>query len=121
MERYYRILGIPNNSSKEVIKKTYHEKMKVLHPDKIHGTPLEDTATFFATKINEAYNVLMAQFKESNTSDKSNETDFIEEEIYVEGSGYLKYTLSNNINVIINEIINRIRCILPDTVGEIPW
>lgn len=64
MDRYYRILGIPDYSSKEVIKKAYHEKMKALHPDKVHGTSLEDTATFFAAEINEAYNILMSQHKE---------------------------------------------------------
>ena len=63
MERYYTILGIPNNSSKEVVKKAYYTKMKALHPDKIHGTVLEDTATFFTTEINEAYNKLMTQYK----------------------------------------------------------
>jgi curved DNA-binding protein CbpA len=122
MERYYRILGIPNDSSKEIIKKAYYEKIKALHPDKIHGTPLEDTATFFTAEINESYNVLMGQFKEDNaSSNQSNRKNFTEEEIYVENKGYLKYTLSNNLSVIINEIYNRMRCTIPDNPSQILW
>jgi curved DNA-binding protein CbpA len=122
MERYYSILGIPNNSSKDVVKKAYYTKMKALHPDKIHGTALEDTATFFTTEINEAYNQLMAQFKENNTSaNQNNQPAFIEEKIYVENKGYLQYTISNNLDVIVNEIYNRLRCQLPDTPSQIPW
>ncbi|MCL2791890.1 MAG: DnaJ domain-containing protein [Spirochaetaceae bacterium] len=122
MDRYYRILGIPNNSSKEVIKKSYHAKMKTLHPDKIHGTPLEDTATFFAIEINEAYTNLMKQFKNNTSSaSQNNHPSFLEEEIYIEGKGYLKYTLSNNLNVIINEIYNRVHHTVPDSPSQIPW
>ena len=122
MERYYSILGVSNNSSKDVVKKAYYAKMKALHPDKIHGTALEDTATFFTTEINEAYNQLMAQFKENNTSaNQSNQPVFIEEKIYIENKGYLQYTISNNLDVIVNEIYNRLRCQLPDTPSQIPW
>jgi len=122
MDRYYRILGIPNNSSKEVIKKSYHEKIKALHPDKIHGTPLEATATLFTAEINEAYNTLMSQFMEINTvSNQSDQKNYIEKEIYVESFGLLKYTLSNNINVIINTIINQTKHTFPDKANEIPW
>jgi len=122
MDRYYRMLGIPNNSSKESIKKSYHEKIKALHPDKIHGTPLEATATFFTAEINEAYNILMSQFKEENTSsDQSNQENIIEKDIFIEGIGLLKYTLSNNINVIINTTSSRSRCTFPDNANEIQW
>jgi curved DNA-binding protein CbpA len=121
MDRYYRILGIPENSTKEVIKKAYHEKIKALHPDKVHGTSLEDTATFFSTEINEAYNQLMAQYKDNNSANKNNQPSFIEEEIYVETKGFLKYTLSNNINTIINEIYNRLKYTFPDKASQISW
>jgi len=123
MDRYYSILGIPNNSSKEVIKSAYHYKIKALHPDKIHGTPLEDTATFFTKEINEAYSNLMEQFKNKTSSSVStdNKPVFIEEEIYIETMGYFKYTLSNKINVIINEIYNRVKCSIPDSPSQIPW
>jgi curved DNA-binding protein CbpA len=119
MERYYRILGISNNASKEEIKKAYHEKMKSFHPDKVHGTPLEDTATFFSTEINEAYNILISQFNENHRSSSHNE--YIEDEIFVENIGLLKYTLSNDITVIINAIIKQTKNYFPDTIDEIPW
>jgi len=122
MDRYYSILGIPSNSSKEVIKNAYHAKMKALHPDKIHGTPLEDTATFFTAEINEAYNNLMAKFKNAGTSSsQSNKPVSIEEDIYIETHGYLRYTLSNNINVIISEIYNRFKCSLHENPSQIQW
>jgi len=132
MEKYYQILGIPNNSSKEVIKKAYYEKIKALHPDKIHGTPLEATATFFTAEINEAYNKLMSQADEKKTlsnqenqnkpkQSDSKQKDFIEEEIYIENFGLLRYTLSNNINIILNSITRRSGVIIPDSAKEIPW
>jgi len=125
MERYYKILGIPNNSSKEVIKKAYHTKMKALHPDKIHGTPLEDTATFFATEINEAYNILTSQSRKDNTSPNQsnckNQTNFIEEDIYIEGKGLLKYTISNNFNVISDAVIRRAGISIPYNEDDIFW
>ena len=121
MDRYYSILGIPSNSSKEVIKSAYHARMKALHPDKIHGTPLEDTANFFTVEINEAYTNLMAQFKNTASSSTGNNPAFIEEEVYVETMGYLKYTLSNDLGVIINEIYKRVHCTIPDSSSKIPW
>ena len=122
MDRYYSILGISSNSSKEVIKNAYHTKMKALHPDKIHGTPLEDTATFFSSEINNAYNNLMVLFN-SNSSSKStySQSAYIEENVYVETKGYLKYTLSNNLNIIINEIYNRFHCSISDNLSQITW
>jgi len=122
MDRYYNILGIPSNSSKEVIKNAYHVKMKALHPDKIHGTPLEDTATFFTAEINEAYTNLMAKFKSGNsTSTQNNKTVSFEEDIYITGFGYLRYSLSNNINTIISEIYNRFKCSLHKSPSQIKW
>jgi len=64
MERYFKILGVPNTASKEEVKQAYHKKMKAVHPDKLNGTPLEDTATFLSTEINEAYHYLKAHFVE---------------------------------------------------------
>ena len=126
MDRYFKILGIPANSSKEEIKKAYHVKMKALHPDKVHGTSLEDTATFFSAEINEAYNVLMTQYSDkkttsSNETNQNNQSGFEVENIFIEGSGLLKYTISNNINIIISEIVYQTKNIFPDKVDEIPW
>ena len=122
MDRYYSVLGIPTSSSKEVIKNAYHSKMKALHPDKVHGTPLEDTATFFAYEINDAYNNLMAQFQNNSSSKTAHDQlTYIEEDIYIETNGYLKYTLSNDLDIIINEIYNRFHCSLSNNQSEISW
>jgi hypothetical protein len=122
MERYYRILGIPNNASKEEIKAAYHEKMKALHPDKVYGTRLEDTATFFTTEINEAYNILISQSdKRHSSSNQKNQTGYMEEEIYVEDFGLLKYSLSNDLLVIVNAVADRARYIIDDPINTVVW
>lgn len=105
MDRYYRILGLSNNATKEQIKEAYYTKIKALHPDKVHGTSLEDTATFFTTEINEAYELLMSQFGGGKSN--VNQTDCFEEEIFIEGTGQLRYSLSNNLNEIIMAIRTR--------------
>jgi len=117
MERYYKILGISSGASKEKIKEAYHTKMKALHPDKVHGTSLEDTATFFAAEINEAYNYLMLHFDESNynnqqsasesTSNQKKERRYLESDIFIESYGVLRYSLSDDINIIKNAILKR--------------
>jgi len=104
MDRYYKILGLSSNATKEDIKKAYHEKIKALHPDKIHGTALEETATFFTTEINEAYEILIGKFEGGKSNLKNN---CIEEKILIEGFGKLKYSLSSNFNEIIKAIISR--------------
>jgi hypothetical protein len=122
MERYYRILGISNNASKDEIKKAYHEKMKALHPDKVHGTPLEDTATFFTSEINEAYNILMSQSVDKNSSSNhKNQREYMEEEIYVENVGLLKYSLSNDLVVIVNAVADRAGYIIDDPINTVVW
>lgn len=72
MDRYYKILDLSSNATKEEIKKAYHDKIKALHPDKIHGTALEETATFFTTEINEAYEILMTNFVGGKSNIKNN-------------------------------------------------
>jgi len=49
---YYKILGIPKNSSQEEIKKAYYKLAHLYHPDKKGG----DETKF--KEINEAYQVL---------------------------------------------------------------
>ena len=44
MERYFKILGLSNTANVEEIKQAYYEKLKAIHPDKVHGTSLENTA-----------------------------------------------------------------------------
>ena len=120
MERYYRILGIPSTASKEEIKKAYYHKMQALHLDKVHGTPLEDTATFFATEINEAYSTLMSESCNHYTSyNEKNKNEYIEEEIFIEILGTLKYSLSNDLNKILNAIIKRTEN--KNTINSFEW
>ncbi|MCL2277146.1 MAG: DnaJ domain-containing protein [Treponema sp.] len=122
MERYYQILGIPNNSSKEEIKKAYYEKINVLHPDKIHGTPLEATATFFTAEINDAYNALMSEYKKNNKSlNHEKQKDFIKDDIFIEGFGVLKYIISNDINLILNAVTIELGTTISHKTNEIPW
>ena len=89
MERYYKILGISSNSTKQQIKAAYHKKIKALHPDKTHGTVLEDTATFLSAEINEAYNVLMKLTSNENSSKNAGEQKYYEKDIYIENHGVL--------------------------------
>ena len=79
MEKYYKILGISTNASMEEIKQAYLKKIKALHPDKVHGTELEETSTFLAAEINEAYNFFKE--KEQNETEEANEEDdWVEED-----------------------------------------
>ena len=107
MERYFKILGISHNASKQEIKEAYHKKIKALHPDKLHGTQLEDTATFLSTEINEAYNFLMKLPSNENFSKDAGDKKYYEEDIYIENHGILKYTFSNDFNEIQKNIFKR--------------
>ena len=100
MERYYKILGISSSATRQEIKQAYHKKMKALHPDKSHGTILEDTATFLTTELNEAYNFLMKLSTDGQSSEASGDLKCYEEDIYIENRGTLKYSLSNDFNQI---------------------
>ena len=66
MDRYFKVLGIASNASEDEIKKAYQIKIKALHPDKVHGTPLENTATFLSAEINEAYDALIRHNKKED-------------------------------------------------------
>ena len=107
MDKYYKILGIPNSATKEEIKKAYLKKIKALHPDKVHGTALEDTATFLSAEINEAYNTLMKQFQNKKSPDTNNDSIFFEQDIYIENNGLLQYSLSNDLGLIQKALYKR--------------
>ena len=118
MERYFKILGIPSTASKEEIKQAYYTKIKALHPDKIHGTALEDAATFLTAELNEAYDILMSQ----SGGDKTIVNPFgcIEEDIFIEGFGNLKYFLSNGLREIRRSIIQEVGVGFTD-IDEALW
>jgi len=126
MDRYYRILGIPNTASKEDIKRAYHEKMKALHPDKVHGTALEETAAFFSSEINEAYHTLISNYNNGHSATGKNgiensKNEFIEEDIFIEGCGLLTYSLSNDLNTILRAIVKRTGYGINDTIDSMEW
>jgi hypothetical protein len=62
---YYRILGLPVNSSFDEIKKAYRQKARLYHPD-INPSPEAKDMFILAT---EAYEFLIANFDKMTTSD----------------------------------------------------
>ena len=63
---YYEILGLPINSSIEVIKKAYRKKARLYHPDLNHSPDAKDK--FIA--ITEAYDFLLANQEKIKTDNK---------------------------------------------------
>tara|TARA_Y100001980_G_C14556352_1_gene347522 strand:- start:9504 stop:9932 length:429 start_codon:yes stop_codon:yes gene_type:complete len=59
MEKYYQILGLPNNSSKNDITKKYRELSKKLHPDKGGNE-------YLFNMITESYNKLLNNDNDNN-------------------------------------------------------
>jgi len=67
-------LEISSNTSKDEIRTAYRKKCQEVHPDRVHGTPLEAPATVIFRTINEAYETLMANSvhrEESKRKEKS--------------------------------------------------
>ena len=118
MDRYFKVLGVSNTATKEEIKKAYYTKIKALHPDKIHGTALEDTATFLTAEINEAYETLMSQFKDGKPT--VNQAGCIEEDIFIEGFGKLKFFFSNHFSEIKETILQQSGTVVHD-IDEASW
>lgn len=57
MLNFYNILGIPENATKEQIKKAYREQIKFFHPDVFQGNP--EVAKEKTIQLNAAYETLM--------------------------------------------------------------
>ena len=53
---YYKVLGVPRNASKDLIKKTYAALSKIYHPDVYMGD--KHFANEKTQEINQAYSVL---------------------------------------------------------------
>jgi formylglycine-generating enzyme required for sulfatase activity len=60
---YYDVLGIAENATLNEIKKAYHEKSTLYHPDKHHNNPLYKLAEEKQIDLNEAYEVLSDPIK----------------------------------------------------------
>ena len=65
MEKYYQILGLPNNSSKNDITKKYRELSKKLHPDKGGNE-------YLFNMITESYNKLLNNDNNNNNDNNDN-------------------------------------------------
>lgn len=57
----YEVLGVPDNSDEETVKKAYRELVKKYHPDKYVNNPLADLATEKLKEVNKAYDMIMNQ------------------------------------------------------------
>ena len=59
MEKYFFILGVENDSSKEQIKKAYRALARVCHPDAhVHNPDIQQVAGMLFVRITEAYDQL---------------------------------------------------------------
>lgn len=56
--KYYKTLGLPENSSFEEVKKAYRSLAKQYHPDKIRDKTLKENAKRQFQEITEAYNAI---------------------------------------------------------------
>lgn len=65
MKNPYEILGINENASEAEIKAAYKEMVKKYHPDKYQNNPLADLAEDKLREVNEAYDQLMKNGKNS--------------------------------------------------------
>lgn len=54
----YEVLGVPEGSDEETIKKAYKELVKKYHPDKYVNNPLADLASEKLKEVNQAYDML---------------------------------------------------------------
>lgn len=68
MANPYEILGVREGASKEEIKKAYRELAKKYHPDQYGANPLKDLAEEKMREINEAYEYLMRNSSDSDSS-----------------------------------------------------
>lgn len=78
MLNFYNILGVPENATKEQIKKAYREQIKFFHPDVFQGNP--EVAKEKTIQLNAAYETLMNDvlrktYDENLKSEKENIED----------------------------------------------
>lgn len=66
MKKYFEILGVPENASREEIRNAYRELVKKYHPDQYRDNPLSDLAQEKMKEINEAYDYIMNHRQDSD-------------------------------------------------------
>ena len=59
MKNPYEVLGIPEGTDSEGIRRAYKELVKKYHPDQYQNNPLSDLAEEKLKEINEAYDYLI--------------------------------------------------------------
>ena len=64
---YYRILGVPSNSSLDEIKKAYRQKARLYHPDINHDPEAKNKFI----QVTEAYEFLIANFEKVTNDDEA--------------------------------------------------
>ncbi|MBR3932353.1 MAG: DnaJ domain-containing protein [Clostridia bacterium] len=68
MTNPYDVLGISKDATEEEINIAYRKLVKQYHPDKYVGNPLSDLAAEKIKEINEAYDAVMDNLKNKNSS-----------------------------------------------------
>ena len=71
----YEILGVSQNATEDEINTAYRTLVKKYHPDKYVGNPLADLAAEKIREINQAYDIVMNNFKNKSSGD-NNFSDF---------------------------------------------
>ncbi|GKU25625.1 J domain-containing protein [Clostridium folliculivorans] len=71
MNNPYEILGIKEGASEDEIKKAYRELAKKYHPDQYGNNPLKDLAEDKMRELNEAYDYLIKNAKNTNYNNNS--------------------------------------------------
>ena len=66
MKDPYQVLGVPSTASDEEVKKAYRNLARKYHPDNYQDNPLADLAQERMKEINEAYESIQTQRKNSN-------------------------------------------------------
>lgn len=64
----YKILGVSPSATDDEIKQAYRQLAKKYHPDQYAGNPLQDVADEKMKQINEAYDQIVSQRKNSSSN-----------------------------------------------------
>lgn len=92
----YKVLGISPDATDEEIKLAYRELVKKYHPDNYAGNPLSDLATERMKEINQAYDTITTQRRNSAQNGYSNSN----------GGGYSGYQQADSQFADIRRLVN---------------
>ena len=90
----YKVLGVSPNASDDEIKKAYRELAKKYHPDNYVNNPLKDLADEKMKEVNEAYDKIVNDRKNSYgssySSGNTSSTSFSQVRQYIMNGSYLE-------------------------------